>query len=102
MATIEINESNFEQEVLKSDRPVLIDFWAAWCGPCQMMSPVIEQISDEVENVKICKVNVDQSPSLAEKYNVLGIPTLVVIKDGEVVETSVGVISYPEILDLIK
>ena len=102
MATIEINESNFEQEVLKSDKPVLIDFWAAWCGPCQMMSPVIEQISDEVENVKICKVNVDQSPSLAEKYNVMGIPTLVVIKDGEVAETSVGVISYPEILDLIK
>lgn len=102
MAALHITSDNFEQEVLKSDKPVLIDFWASWCGPCQMLMPVIEEIAGEVSDAKICKVNVDDEPDLAGRYNVMSIPTLIVVKNGEVVATSVGVRPKAEILDLLK
>lgn len=99
---IVITSENFENEVLKSDKPVLIDFWAAWCGPCQMLAPVIEGLAEEVDHAKICKVNVDEEPELAEKFNVMAIPTLVVIKDGEVVYSDSGIKPKSELLKLLE
>lgn len=101
MAALHITKENFESEVLNSDRPVLIDFWASWCGPCQMLLPVIEELAGEVTDAKICKINVDEQPELAEKYSVMTIPTLIVIKDGKVAQKSVGVIPKAQILELI-
>lgn len=101
MAALHITKENFESEVLNSDRPVLIDFWASWCGPCQMLLPVIEELAGEVTDAKICKINVDEQPELAEKYSVMTIPTLVVIKEGKVAQKSVGVIPKAQILQLI-
>ena len=102
MAALHITKENFESEVLKADIPVLVDFWAAWCGPCKMLMPIIEELAGEVTGVKICKVNVDEEPELAAKYQVMTIPTLVVIKDGEVMKKSSGVISKNAILDMIN
>lgn len=101
MAALHITKDNFEAEVLNSDKPVLVDFWAAWCGPCQMLLPVVEGLAEEVTDAKICKVNVDEQPELAEKFKVMTIPTLVVIKDGKEVRRSVGVKPKDQILDLI-
>ena len=92
MAIIELTADNFEQEALLSSRPVLVDFWAAWCGPCRMISPIVEEIGEEFAGtIKVGKVNVDEVPSLAKKYEVMGIPTLILIKDGEVAGKLVGV-----------
>ncbi len=101
MAALHITKDNFEAEVLKADKPVLVDFWASWCGPCQMLLPVVEEIAGEVTDAKICKVNVDEQPELAEKYNVMTIPTLIAIKDGIEVKRSVGVKPKDQILALI-
>lgn len=90
MAVIEITEQNFEAEVLKSDVPVLVDFWAVWCGPCQMQGPIIDEVAEEVSGVKFAKLNVDQCMSLAQKYRVVSIPTLMVFKDGQAAATVVG------------
>ncbi|HIT67230.1 MAG TPA: thioredoxin [Candidatus Merdisoma merdipullorum] len=90
MAVIKITEKNFEAEVLKSEVPVLVDFWAEWCGPCQMQGPVIDELSEEVSGVKFAKLNVDECMSLAQKYRVASIPTLLVFKDGKVAASSVG------------
>lgn len=90
MAVIKITSDNFEAEVLKSSTPVLIDFYADWCGPCKMMSPVIEQIADENADIKVCKVNVDDEPGIAEKYSVMSIPMFACIQNGELVQKSVG------------
>ncbi len=102
MAIVNLTSSNFNQEVLETPQTVLIDFWASWCGPCKMLSPVIDEIANEVgPNVKICKINVDEERDLAMEFKVRSIPTLMVIRDGKVVETSVGVKSKTEILQML-
>lgn len=102
MSALHITKGNFENEVLNSDKPVLVDFWAAWCGPCQMLLPIIEELAGEVTDAKICKINVDDQPELAAKFNVMTIPTLMVIKDGKVENTSVGVKPKAEILKMLQ
>ena len=81
MAIIEVNKDNFEEEVLKSDKKVLVDFWADWCGPCKMLSPVIDKLAEELEDVKVCKVNVDTEPTISIEYNIMSIPTLIVFEN---------------------
>ena len=98
MAEIVLTEQNFEEEVLKSDKPVLVDFWATWCGPCRMLAPTIAKIAEEQEGViKVGKLDVDDEPEIAAKYGIASIPTLMVFKGGEVVKSSVGVQSKPMI-----
>jgi thioredoxin 1 len=101
MAVTTITESNFEAEVLKADRPVLLDFWAPWCGPCRMVSPLVDEIGHEVAAVKVGKVNVDDNPELAQKFGVMSIPTLVVIKNGEVIQRAVGARSKSAIKEML-
>lgn len=103
MAEIKITKQNFESEVLKSDKPVLIDFWATWCGPCKMAAPIIEEIASELEpNVKVGKVNVDEEPELAAAFSITSIPTFVVVKDGKISNTAVGFRQKDEIIKLLK
>lgn len=102
MSIVTVNKDSFEAEVLKAEGTVLIDFFAEWCGPCKMLSPVIDEIAEEQREVKVCKINVDQEPELAMRYGVMSIPTLVVIRGGNEVNKSVGLVSKEEILDLIK
>lgn len=102
MSVINIKTADFEAEVLKSDKTVLVDFWAVWCGPCRMLSPVVDQVAEENPDIKVCKVNVDEEQQLAIKYGVMSIPTLLVFKGGELVNQSVGVIPKEEVLNLIK
>ena len=92
MSAIQVNKDNFQEVVLNSDKPVLVDFWASWCGPCRMVAPVLEEIANERSDVKVCKINVDEEPELAGRYNVMSIPTLMVFKDGQVVNKSVGLV----------
>lgn len=102
MAVVELNSENFEQEVNNSDLPVLIDFWAEWCGPCKMMGPVVAELAEEnINKVKVCKVNVDNSQDLAQKFNIMSIPTFIAMKNGNVKATSVGVQSKEQLLNLI-
>ena len=101
MSVTELKSENFESEVNNSEIPVLIDFWATWCGPCKMMTPVVEELATEKEGtIKVCKVNVDDEPDLAQKFNIMSIPTLVAINEGKVVGTSVGVQTKQQILEL--
>lgn len=90
MAIIELTEQNFETEVLKSDLPVLVDFWATWCGPCRMQAPIIDELEQEVSGVKFAKLDVDQNMNLAQQYRVMSIPTLLVFKEGKVAASAVG------------
>lgn len=87
---MEFTDSNFDQEVLKSDKPVFVDFWAPWCGPCQMMGPVVDQLAEEVKGAKVGKVNVDENPATAQKYGIMSIPTMKIFKNGQVVKEFVG------------
>ena len=103
MSEVIINESNFENEVINADKPVLLDFWASWCGPCKILSPVLSEIADEYADVlKVAKVNVDDEPELAMKFKVSSIPMLVFFKDGRIVSTSVGYRPKDEILNELK
>lgn len=103
MATITITNENFEQEVIKSDVPVLLDFWAGWCGPCRMVAPILDEVALELgDKAKIGKVNVDEESFLASQFKVMSIPTLTVIKDGKVTSTAVGVKSKNDILKMLE
>ncbi len=102
MSVLNITQENFNTEVLKSDKPVLIDFWAEWCGPCRMLSPVIEELADEVTEAKIAKINIDEENELAVQFGVMSIPTIIVVKDGKTVSQTVGVQPKQKILQLLQ
>lgn len=102
MSILDVTNSNFEEEVLKSKETVLVDFYADWCGPCQMLSPIVDEVANEREDIKVCRINVDNEQDLAIKYDVMSIPTLVVIKNGQEVNRTVGLVDKNEIIDMIK
>lgn len=102
MSEIIFTEENFNDEVINSDKPVLVDFWASWCGPCKMLSPVISEIAKENQSIKVGKINVDEQQKLAYEYGIQSIPTLVLFKDGKPVDTSIGYVPKSHIEDMIK
>ncbi len=103
MAVITITKENFDEEVIKSPVPVLLDFWATWCGPCRMLSPIVDEIAGEVEGkAKVGKINVDEQPELAQQFGIMSIPTLVFMKNGEIIAKEVGVRSKQVILDKLN
>lgn len=97
-----LNKDNFEEEVMRSEKPVLVDFWASWCGPCKMVSPIVDEIADEHPEIKVGKVNVDEEPELASAFQVMSIPSLFVIKDGKIANQTVGAKPKQQILDMLK
>ena len=101
MSAIHINQKNFDQEVVASDRPVLLDFWAPWCGPCRMVLPILEEIARERSDIKVGKVNVDEEPELAREFGVMSIPTLVVMKDGRITNKAMGAKPKAQILAML-
>ena len=100
MSALNINKNNFEQEVLNSEKPVLVDFWASWCGPCRMVVPIVEKIAEEYPEYKVVKVNVDEEPELAAQFEVMSIPSLMIFKNGKLVNKSVGAKNKQQILDM--
>lgn len=101
MSAITIHKGNFQEEVIHSDKPVLLDFWAPWCGPCRMVAPVMEEIAGECPNIKVGKINVDEQPELAGQFGIMSIPTLVVMKDGKITRQAVGANSKKQILAML-
>lgn len=101
MSIIHVNKNNFQEEVMQSAEPVLVDFWAAWCGPCRMLSPVLDEVAQEREDVKICKINVDEEPELAAQYEVMSIPTLMVFEKGQVVKKALGALPKHQVLQML-
>jgi thioredoxin 1 len=102
MSVLTITQENFDTEVLQSDKPVLVDFWASWCGPCRMLSPIVDEIAEETDAVKVGKINVDEQQALAAKFGVMSIPTLLLFKNGKVANQSVGAVPKANILNLIQ
>ena len=101
MSALNINKDNFQNEVMNSDKPVLLDFWAPWCGPCRMVAPILEEIAREREDIKVGKVNVDEEPELASQFGIMSIPTLAVMKNGRVARQAVGVRPKSAILEML-
>lgn len=101
MSVIHINNNNFQEEVLNSESPVLLDFWAGWCGPCRMLAPILDEIAAERPDIKVAKINVDEEPVLAAQFRVMSIPNLVVMKEGKVVSQAAGVRPKKQILDML-
>ena len=101
MSAINVNKNNFDQEILNSDRPVLLDFWASWCGPCRMVSPIVDEIAAERSDIKVGKINVEEQPELAAQFGVMSIPTLVVMKSGRIVNQAVGARPKAQILAML-
>ena len=101
MAVVTITKENFEQEVLQSEKPVLLDFWASWCGPCRMLSPIVDEVAEERTDVKVGKVNVDEQPELAGEFGVMSIPTLLVFEQGKLVRQAVGARPKASVLELL-
>ena len=102
MAAMNMSKENFHEEVMKSDRPVLVDFWAPWCGPCRMVVPIVEEIAREREDIKVVKVNIDEQEELAREFGVMTIPTLMVVKDGKIVSRSAGAKRKSAILEMLQ
>jgi len=102
MSVIKVTSANFEQEVLQSEQPVLVDFWAVWCGPCKMLSPIVEEVANEADGFKVCSIDVDENQDLAMQYKVTAIPTLLVFKNGEVANRSMGFIQKAQVLALLQ
>lgn len=102
MAIIDLTKENFQAKITKSDKPVLVDFWAVWCGPCQMMAPILHELEAEMPDVQIGKVNVDEQMDLARQFRVVSIPTLIIFKNGQEVQRMVGVTSKEELKDALK
>ena len=102
MSALVVTKNNFQKEVLESNKTVLLDFWASWCGPCKSISPVIDEISTEHPEIMVCTVNIDEEIELSERYNIMSIPTLLIVRDGKVVNQSVGLKSKSQILQLME
>ena len=101
MKVLHVNKDNFHKEVLNSDKPVLLDFFASWCGPCKMVGPILDEIAKEREDIKVCKVDIDEQPELASRYRIMSVPTLMVLKEGRSVEQSIGARPKHQILAMV-
>lgn len=102
MSVVKLTVENFEQEVLQAEKPVLVDFYADWCGPCKMMSPIVDEIAEEESEIKVCNINIDQAMEIAQKYRVMSIPTFIAFENGEEAGRQIGAVSKGELLSLIK
>ena len=102
MSVIELNEENFKEEVLESDKPVLVDFYATWCGPCKMMSPIVDKFAEENEDIKVCKIDTDEAMDISKEYGIMSIPCVIAFKNGKEINRSVGLVDKDTIINLVK